>query len=433
MPGFESGVPHTQKQIRKIGGSSFALVVCATTKEYRYQVQAHVSSNDVVLEIGSSHGKTTDMISKRTNKVVGVDFINSLVLESKKRYPHIPFFQHDAREIESWWKSTLPVTAEKYSLVFIDIARTIEVSYLLPIIQNIERFLKPRMIVLKSLNCAKLLAKFARGHSLKAGPKPAFHSIDGSSIGDSKNAVFGAGASSAISMQLRSLADRTLLLLKESRIPFALHNYFSPTIQANEKKKVNRAETCRITDKKLLHCVPSVLLHNERAVMVMYSVGSSFNTATVSNSPIKQFAEKCNLGACKSRFSKEVCEANKKYMLAPPFLKNCPILLCDDVLSLKGTAPVYFELYFAEYISMYKSNLCNLSATAYPYKAFHSAEVSEQPAEKDEGGRLISISVPKLSSNADISGRIFKAATIAGAFSGGISFCIIMSALQTIL
>ena len=158
MPGFESGVPHTQKQIRKIGGSSFALVVCATTKEYRYQVQAHVSSNDVVLEIGSSHGKTTDMISKRTNKVVGVDFINSLVLESKKRYPHIPFFQHDAREIESWWKSTLPVTAEKYSLVFIDIAGTIEVSYLLPIIQNIERFLKPRMIVLKSLNCAKRIS-----------------------------------------------------------------------------------------------------------------------------------------------------------------------------------------------------------------------------------------------------------------------------------
>ena len=79
---------HTHKnKFAKIGGSSFALVVCATTKEYRYQVQAHVSSNDVVLEIGSSHGKTTDMISKRTNKVVGVDFINSLVLESKKKIP----------------------------------------------------------------------------------------------------------------------------------------------------------------------------------------------------------------------------------------------------------------------------------------------------------------------------------------------------------
>ena len=87
MPGREIGAPHMQKQIRKIGGSRFSLVVCATTKECRYQVQAHVCSNDVVLEIGSSHGKTTDMISKRTNKVVGVDFINSLVLESKKRLP----------------------------------------------------------------------------------------------------------------------------------------------------------------------------------------------------------------------------------------------------------------------------------------------------------------------------------------------------------
>ena len=150
-----------QKQVSNLGGSRTPSIVCETKKDYRYQVQSLVSEHEVVLEIGSSYGKTTALISNRTKHVCGVDIGEAITVESRARYPAVKFFCHDASAVEKWWQSVLPPNCEKFTLVFVDIAGTVEISYLLPILEKVESTLNPKTMVVKSLNFAKLLKQLA--------------------------------------------------------------------------------------------------------------------------------------------------------------------------------------------------------------------------------------------------------------------------------
>ena len=144
------------------------IIVCSTTKEYRYQVHCICRPTDCVLEVGSAHGVTCKLISGRTKDVVGIDIQKALVEESNQKFPALHFYQKDASNIRDFLKDILPHGCPKFSVVFVDIAGTIEMKTLLPILDNIERVVRPRMIVVKSLNYSKLLIQLLKGYQVKA-------------------------------------------------------------------------------------------------------------------------------------------------------------------------------------------------------------------------------------------------------------------------
>ncbi|KAJ3178787.1 hypothetical protein HDU87_003342 [Geranomyces variabilis] len=68
-----------------------AVLICRTTTAYRTAARAQVYSTDNVVEIGSSYGVCTDILSQHAKSVFGIEVSPSLVEEARRRQPSIRF------------------------------------------------------------------------------------------------------------------------------------------------------------------------------------------------------------------------------------------------------------------------------------------------------------------------------------------------------
>ena len=127
----------------------------------------YMPPTDCVLEVGSAHGVTCSSLAAH-KRCCWHRYSKALVEESKPKVSWSPFYQKDASNIRDFLKDILPHGCPKFSVVFVDIAGTIEMKTLLPILDNIERVVRPRMLVVKSLNYSKLLIQLLKGYQVKA-------------------------------------------------------------------------------------------------------------------------------------------------------------------------------------------------------------------------------------------------------------------------
>mmetsp|Transcript_12044 Transcript_12044/g.14030 ORF Transcript_12044/g.14030 Transcript_12044/m.14030 type:complete len:488 (+) Transcript_12044:226-1689(+) len=357
---------HRQLEIgprcEKKGWKRAPMIVCATTKDYRFQVQTLLTGNDVVLEIGCSYGKTTALIAHRTNNVVGVDIEPHLIEECKIRNPHIPFHCRDANKIEEWHTEVLEMSglpSDHFSVVFIDVAGTIEISLLLPMIEKIERYIRPRCVVVKSLNYDKLLRQLSLGQKLKGGRKTEFEGIQPSH--DLEDDI--CDGSDGNIMRLDNLSQATKTYLKEMKLKHIIHTVSPCPFPKSSKRglactqKNERVMHCNVQNMDVCKCIPAKLvlttrnLERERGkgeeffVMVITPFAAPLRQCTFSGSTLEELEalniycdpneqqeliRLCTNPELKEHISRDVRDAHKRWMLSPPFLPEMKYLLFSD-------------------------------------------------------------------------------------------------------
>ena len=132
-------------------------IVCPFTTEFR-QLATLIPANTLVLEIGCSYGKATEILAnslEMSSQVVGIDISKETITSASKEYPHIKFVQADCLRDPM---STLRVHEELCALhtdltdlvVFVDIGGNRELESLVVLLPWIEKQLNPTTIVVKS-------------------------------------------------------------------------------------------------------------------------------------------------------------------------------------------------------------------------------------------------------------------------------------------
>ncbi len=87
-------------RIHKVIAAENAIIICEDTDEYRRLARSQLTSNDYVLEIGSSYGKCTEMIHRHTKgRVIGIDVSQDTIDASRRSYPDIRFEKFDAIQV----------------------------------------------------------------------------------------------------------------------------------------------------------------------------------------------------------------------------------------------------------------------------------------------------------------------------------------------
>ncbi|KAJ3146933.1 hypothetical protein HDU89_005963 [Geranomyces variabilis] len=71
--------------------ASPAVLICRTTTAYRMAARAQVFATDNVVEIGSSYGVCTDILSQHAKSVFGIEVSPMLVKEARRRQPTLRF------------------------------------------------------------------------------------------------------------------------------------------------------------------------------------------------------------------------------------------------------------------------------------------------------------------------------------------------------
>lgn len=131
------------------------VLVCESTSTYRVVAKC-VEVDDNVLEIGSDFGYTTNLISKYCKgKIIGIDKSEEHVKEAKKRYPHLQFEALDVFKDPEKMKKI----ADGCNKVFIDINGNRPLDAVLECTELVKKWLKPQMIVVKSIEMTQLLKK----------------------------------------------------------------------------------------------------------------------------------------------------------------------------------------------------------------------------------------------------------------------------------
>ncbi|WP_440993157.1 class I SAM-dependent methyltransferase [Cysteiniphilum litorale] len=104
---------------------------------YGYEVVELLApqQNEVILDLGCGNGELSYEISKRSHKVCGIDFAQSMVEQANKDYPHIDFTQHNA-------ELAFPFAKESFDAVFSNAALH-WMHNADAVIKNIKEVLKP--------------------------------------------------------------------------------------------------------------------------------------------------------------------------------------------------------------------------------------------------------------------------------------------------
>eukprot|EP00301_Raphidiophrys_heterophryoidea_P023183 c7136_g1_i1.p1 GENE.c7136_g1_i1~~c7136_g1_i1.p1 ORF type:complete len:202 (-),score=46.91 c7136_g1_i1:12-617(-) len=76
-------------QAPEIEGHTPPLIIQETTRDYQAAARRVVLPTDVVLEIGSAAGITTDMLSRMVKDCIGVDSSAFEINSARARFPHI--------------------------------------------------------------------------------------------------------------------------------------------------------------------------------------------------------------------------------------------------------------------------------------------------------------------------------------------------------
>ncbi len=147
-----------------IGGS--ALVVCVSnTNSYRLAARTLTKRNDSVLEVGSADGVTTDtlyQVIRDCGDVLGVDLSSTAVTKSRKKYPHIQFENVSGTDVEA----LRALRPNGFTTIFVDIAGTAKVEFVLPVVNKLNASFSPKIIVVKSIKLAALQKQLERGAAL---------------------------------------------------------------------------------------------------------------------------------------------------------------------------------------------------------------------------------------------------------------------------
>ncbi len=335
-------------------------IVCATTKEYRFQTHAFCNSTEVVLEIGSAHGVTCNQIRNRCKNVVGIDIQQSLVEDCKKKYPRIPFYCKNVLNIEKYHRDILPKGCKKFTLIFIDIAGTIEIETLIPILSHVERVIRPKLIIVKSLNYSKLLIQLLKGYKLKVcNNKKLNISLDDNTTRTNHNN----GDVDAKLMQIDAIGLATKEYLENdckiqftrlitSPCPF-------PRVWNGMKSSNQRAELCNMNNKmNFCRVVPSIITSSSRMILVFLPPGVSYDYITLNGLIVGSKIRRLKKGEIARNISRSVMETYRHLYIFPPFIKGFPILICDKILSYATQDKyIYFEVTLGEYIQMKLNNI----------------------------------------------------------------------------
>mmetsp|Transcript_8655 Transcript_8655/g.9982 ORF Transcript_8655/g.9982 Transcript_8655/m.9982 type:complete len:454 (+) Transcript_8655:327-1688(+) len=146
-------------------------------EEYRRTIPITVSRGDVVIEVGSHFGTSTeilhhaakaydsDVIDLSQGGCIGVDVGDKIIAGAKKRFPHVPFVVGDAWKMSKLMQMkhefcSITPTSNHYDVVYVDIGGLSGSEGLLEalsLLQSITNSLEPRCIVIKSV-CIRRLA-----------------------------------------------------------------------------------------------------------------------------------------------------------------------------------------------------------------------------------------------------------------------------------
>eukprot|EP00750_Incisomonas_marina_P021410 INCI4371.1.p1 GENE.INCI4371.1~~INCI4371.1.p1 ORF type:complete len:1120 (+),score=155.92 INCI4371.1:334-3693(+) len=149
-----SAVVNTAKLASKI-------VVVHTTREYKAMARRFVTKDDVVLEVGCAEALTTKIIAGLAKDVVGIDLSSKEIARAKARFPELELHVMDGLDYVSMRK-----LRPNFTKVFLDVSGTRALANLLPVIDCVEKKLRPDLIVVKSVYLNQLKEKIVAGSDL---------------------------------------------------------------------------------------------------------------------------------------------------------------------------------------------------------------------------------------------------------------------------
>jgi trans-aconitate methyltransferase len=128
--------------------SATRFIATRGVKEYRQSIDACVTPDDVVLEIGCEWGTTTTLLAKRCPRVIGTDISPECIARARTSHPDIRFEVLDAFDV----RAALDL-GEPFTKIYIDMSGLSGYRSLLDVIALLNMYatvLRPKAIVIKS-------------------------------------------------------------------------------------------------------------------------------------------------------------------------------------------------------------------------------------------------------------------------------------------
>lgn len=120
------------------------ILITKGVKEYRATIPQNINKKDRVLEIGFAWGTTTNILSKYTKKVVGIDKGESYY-KAIEDYPQLELHKIDGFDISSVIR-----LGYDFNKIYIDISGCRDMYSVVSIILKYQNVFKPELIVVKS-------------------------------------------------------------------------------------------------------------------------------------------------------------------------------------------------------------------------------------------------------------------------------------------
>ena len=148
----------SRRHFQNLEETKSQLVVAETWAEYRAFAEhlGHVRATDVCLEIGCGRGVTTELLGRIGQRAVGVDKSAKVIEMARERYPDVSFAVLDCDEHGEWSEIR---GLGPFDCVFVDVNGSRELRTLLPIVEKVERVLRPRLLVVKNAPLKRLILK----------------------------------------------------------------------------------------------------------------------------------------------------------------------------------------------------------------------------------------------------------------------------------
>ena len=329
-----------------------ALICVPTTQQYRELANIHVKPTDVVLEVGSAHGKTTKLLATIARQVVGIDCDRKMLAHAKKTYqrPNMSFHYYNALELNApnqedpqnplWKESLLPEGETEFTVVFIDCGGTIPMYMLAPILKAIREGIRPRLIVCKSLNLDKLQHQIFQGQNENGtgsiqGSSERSKTAKNSSRPSHNVPAIGAGLQRQVGRCQQRLWERCEHWLTRQKnvkchaivpVPDVILAASSQATRENASKLKSwryRAEASNVSVFNLSRCFPCVSNQNDTIQMLLLAPGESFPTQPWST---------CSSTTIRKQISRDDYFAYSKYQMMSPFSHGFPVVLSNKCI-----------------------------------------------------------------------------------------------------
>ncbi|KAJ3161990.1 hypothetical protein HDU86_005688 [Geranomyces michiganensis] len=142
-------------RIVPVYSKSPSVLICRSTLSYRIAARAQVGATDSVVEIGSSYGVCTEILSQHAKSVFGIEVSPLLVEEARRRQPMLRFELLNVLENPQRAIGLM----NGVNKVFIDIGGNRTLTDVLRILALLKEGLDPALICVKSEEFADLAEK----------------------------------------------------------------------------------------------------------------------------------------------------------------------------------------------------------------------------------------------------------------------------------